>query len=426
MFSRNLGRITCSARVASQKAFSSASKAQSAQAWRYALGGTSVAVGAGLIAWPLLQENVRLEAPATTPSIASPVPAKSFPISNVPISPQYTAMVDYVRSLQQRITSSIESLEAAHTPSADSPAKFLHDSWSRANHGGEGMSCVLTSGRIIEKGGVNISIVHGLLPPRAIAQMKADHSVLGSVPAGTSLPYSACGLSLVLHPKNPMAPTVHMNIRYFETYHPDDLSTPLACWFGGGSDLTPSYLFEEDAVHFHQTLKAACDKHGEGYYPPLKAWCDRYFQLPHRGESRGIGGIFFDDLDPSSEIHKASARFQGEGKNPSGDEVFSFVKSVGDAFVPSYLPILEKRFNMDFTDEQKRWQQLRRGRYVEFNLVHDRGTKFGLMTPGARIESVLMSLPLTARWEYCPEIEHREGSEESKLLSVLKTPKEWI
>ncbi|KAL7409780.1 Coproporphyrinogen III oxidase, partial [Mrakia frigida] len=334
----------------------------------------------------------------------------------------------YVKSLQETITSSIEKLEEEATPSSlfstpPPPARFLHDSWIRPNNGGEGTSCVIKGGTVLEKGGVNISIIQGLLPPRAVAQMRADHAGLEHVDKTKSLPYAVVGLSIVLHPNNPLAPTCHFNIRYFEIYDDKDLTKPVASWFGGGSDLTPNYLFEEDAVHFHQTLKDACDKHGESYYPAFKSWCDKYFYIPHRKEARGVGGIFFDDLDSTSPIHTKSLRYSS-GIGPTSSEILSFVKELGDAFVPSYLPILKKRHTMKFTEEQKRWQQLRRGRYVEFNLVNDRGTKFGLMTPGARIESVLMSLPETARWEYMFEVQ--KGSEEEKMMDVLRTPRNWV
>jgi coproporphyrinogen III oxidase len=181
--------------------------------------------------------------------------------------------------------------------------------------------------------------------------------------------------------------------------------------------LTPSYLFEQDVRHFHQTLKDACDKHSPSYYPRFKEWCDRYFYIPHRKETRGVGGIFFDDLDESDESLTA---YSGDRM----EAIFEFVQSCGKAFIPSYVPIIERRINMPYTTQHKQWQQLRRGRYVEFNLVYDRGTKFGLMTPGSRIESILMSLPLTARWEYCNE--PADGSEEQRLLEVTRKPRYWL
>jgi len=200
-----------------------------------------------------------------------------------------------------------------------------------------------------------------------------------------------------------MAPTAHANYRYFER---GDGSVPGSWWFGGGADLTPSYLFEEDARHFHQTHKDACDSFDPSFYPRFKKWCDEYFFIKHRGETRGVGGIFFDDLH-----------------DRDSDTLLSFATACANAFVPSYIPLVERRKDMAFTDAQKEWQQLRRGRYVEFNLVYDRGTVFGLRTAG-RIESILMSLPLTARWEYCNE--PIEGSPEEKMLGVLRTPCSWV
>jgi coproporphyrinogen III oxidase len=235
--------------------------------------------------------------------------------------------------------------------------------------------------------------------------MRANHKALD--PSVESLDFFAAGLSIVLHPKNPMAPTVHLNYRYFETANPDGSSN--AWWFGGGSDLTPSYLFDEDAIHFHSLLKGACDKHDKAYYPRFKKWCDEYFNNKHRGESRGVGGIFFDDLDETEKDQ---------------EQLFSFVKDCLATFLPSYLPIIQKRKDMPYTEHEKNWQQIRRGRYVEFNLVHDRGTSFGLNTPGSRVESILMSLPLSARWQYMHQPE--PGSKEDRLLNVLKKPIQWV
>ena len=204
--------------------------------------------------------------------------------------------------------------------------------------------------------------------------MRANHAGIPYDPnSDESLPFSAVGLSLIIHPRNPMCPTVHANYRYFELYDsnsdPSKTSTqPIFSWFGGGSDLTPIYLIEEDATHFHNTIKYACDKHDPSFYPHFKAWADKYFYIPHRQECRGVGGIFFDDLTPGSQLacHKSS------------NEIFNFIKECGDSFLSSYIPIIEKRKDLPYTDNHKRWQELRRGRYVEFNLVHDRGTKFGL------------------------------------------------
>lgn len=334
--------------------------------------------------------------------------------------------------LQDKIVTAFEKLDPNAPP-------FKRDSWIRPQ-GGRGQSCVFampaatssdpkanTQVSVLEKAGVNISIVHGNLPPAAIKQMRADHASIPFDPENPkSLPFFAAGLSLVVHPRNPHAPTVHLNYRYFEITEPSsgDVPGPLvAWWFGGGSDFTPSYLYEEDATHFHKTLKDACDAHGETLYPAFKKWCDEYFFIPHRGETRGLGGIFFDDL--CDEPHKRLPEKNVSRPN-TPETIFAFVKDAGNAFIPSYLPVLERRMNSPFTEEQRRWQLLRRGRYVEFNLVYDRGTKFGLFTPGARIESILMSLPETARWEYMTEMGTAEESEEGKLIKLLKSPRDWV
>ncbi|MCJ1404396.1 Coproporphyrinogen-III oxidase [Xylographa trunciseda] len=310
-------------------------------------------------------------------------------------SPMRLRMEAFIKEQQELIVRELEKVDGG---------KFRKDTWTRPA-GGDGISCVLQDGKVFEKAGVNTSIVYGTLPRTAIAKMRVNHKALD--PDIDSLEFFAAGLSLVLHPQNPMAPTVHLNYRYFETM--DKNGDGKAWWFGGGTDLTPSYLFEEDAIHFHRTVKDACDKHDRDYYPRFKAWCDKYFYIPHRGESRGVGGIFFDDLDEEANDQ---------------DELFSFVQHCLEAFLPSYLPIIEKRKNLPFGPREKEWQQVRRGRYVEFNLVHDRGTSFGLATPGARVESILMSLPLTARWVYMHEPE--KGSKEDRMLKVLKKPAEWI
>lgn len=310
-------------------------------------------------------------------------------------------MENLIRDHQDQIVIALEKVDG-------SGKTFFRDSWDRPNNGGGGTSCILQDGNVFEKAGVNISIVYGTLPRPAIIQMRADHKSFVDADVD-KLDFFAAGLSLVLHPKNPMAPTVHLNYRYFETYDPNDPSSKNnTWWFGGGTDLTPSYLFPEDASHFHKTIKTACDAHDPTYYPKFKSWCDKYFFIPHRRESRGVGGIFFDDLDSSVS---------------TAPKLFSFVTTCLESFLPSYLPIIERRKNMPFTPEQKEWQQLRRGRYVEFNLVNDRGTSFGLRTPGARVESILMSLPLTARWEYMKEV--AQGTKEEEVLSVLREPKEW-
>lgn len=304
-------------------------------------------------------------------------------------------MEAFIKEQQQIIVRELEKVDGG---------KFKQDTWDRPEGGG-GISCVLQDGSVFEKAGVNTSIVYGTLPRPAIQRMRANHKALD--PDVESLEFFAAGLSLVLHPTNPMAPTVHLNYRYFETANAD--GTPNAWWFGGGSDLTPNYLFDEDAIHFHKTIKEACDKHDKDYYPRFKKWCDEYFSVKHRNETRGLGGIFFDDLDEAEKDQ---------------ENLFAFVQDCLKSFLPAYLPILQRRKDMSFNDGEKQWQQLRRGRYVEFNLVHDRGTSFGLNTPGARIESILMSLPLTARWQYMHEPE--KGSREDRMLSVLRKPVEWV
>uniref|UniRef100_A0A8C6WSY5 Oxygen-dependent coproporphyrinogen-III oxidase, mitochondrial n=1 Tax=Neogobius melanostomus TaxID=47308 RepID=A0A8C6WSY5_9GOBI len=266
--------------------------------------------------------------------------------------------------------------------------KFKVDRWQR-KEGGGGISCVMQDGKAFEKAGVNVSVVFGNLTEEAARQMRSRGKVLKGKDG--KLPFVAMGVSSVIHPKNPHIPTVHFNYRYFEVEEEDGSKQ---WWFGGGTDLTPIYINEEDALHFHKTLKDACDKHHSQYYPDFKKWCDRYFYVRHRGETRGIG------------------------------EVFSFVKSCARTVVPCYLPIVYEHLNDSFTQEEKDWQQVRRGRYVEFNLVYDRGVKFGLATPGSRIESILMSLPLTARWEYMHE--PAKGTREAEMLEVLRNPKEWV
>ncbi|KAI8140483.1 Coproporphyrinogen III oxidase [Fennellomyces sp. T-0311] len=307
--------------------------------------------------------------------------------------PMRLRMESFVKSLQSRIVQDVEAIDGK---------QFSRTVWQRPE-GGEGITCVLQDGNVFEKAGVGVSIVYGQLPKAAVEQMRHDRGK--EITADGPVPFFAAGISLVMHPHNPNCPTVHLNYRYFEIENPD--GTPKMWWFGGGSDLTPSYLFEDDAIHFHQVLKDGCDKTDKRYYSNFKQWCDKYFYIKHRGEARGIGGIFFDDLD-----------------DKPAEELFGFVKEMGNRFSTSYLPIVKKRMNMKFTPEMKRWQQLRRGRYVEFNLVWDRGTKFGLQTPGARIEAILMSLPLTSRWEYMHEPE--AGTEETELLDVLKNPRDWV
>ena len=300
----------------------------------------------------------------------------------------------YIQNLQDQICKGLEDI--------DGSTKFREDIWERPEGGG-GRTRVIENGKVFEKGGVNISAVHGKLPDTM-------QKMFGVGEAN----FFACGLSLVIHPKNPMVPTVHANWRYFEMY---DTSTELSTgsrkiinqWFGGGQDLTPYYLFEEDAKHFHQTCKTACDKHNPEFYPNYKKKCDEYFWNAHRNEARGIGGLFFDYLKASEQM--------------SMEDWFNFVSEVGNSFLQAYVPIVEKRKDLPYTDAQRTWQEIRRGRYVEFNLVHDKGTLFGLKTNG-RIESILMSLPPHVQWVYDHHPE--PGSEEEKLLKILAKPIDWV
>jgi coproporphyrinogen III oxidase len=300
-------------------------------------------------------------------------------------------MTDLVFGVQDEIVRALSELDGG---------EFGDDRWEREGGGG-GRSRVLQEGTIFEKAGVGVSVVEGELSEEAARQMGGGAHV-------EDLSFWATGVSLVIHPRNPMAPTVHANYRYFERgkVEPGQAREPGSWWFGGGSDLTPAYLFEEDAEHFHRVHKDACDSYDESFYPRFKTWCDEYFYIPHRKEGRGVGGIFFDNLHEPGTI----------------EELFGFVSGCAHSFLPAYLPIIERRKDMEFGEAERRWQQMRRGRYVEFNLVEDRGTKFGLRT-GGRIESILMSLPLTARWEYDHEPE--AGSREAALVEVLKKPREW-
>jgi coproporphyrinogen III oxidase len=293
----------------------------------------------------------------------------------------------YIKDLQNQITKALEKV--------DGKATFREDLWNRTEGGG-GQSRIIENGEVIEKGGVNISAVHGPLPESMQAYFKVGN-----------VDFFACGLSLVIHPKNPMAPTVHANWRYFEMFNENNECVDQ--WFGGGLDLTPYYLFEEDAKHFHLQCKKACDAHDSHFYTEFKDKCDAYFHNSHRGEARGVGGLFFDYL-------KADKKYSIEDR-------YDFTTEVGNAFLEAYIPILEKRKSMSYTPAQRTWQEIRRGRYVEFNLVHDKGTLFGLKTNG-RIESILMSLPPTVQWRY--DHQPDPDSDESKLLEILKNPKSWV
>lgn len=299
-----------------------------------------------------------------------------------------SSFVSYIRDLQDTICRKLEE--------TDGQALFYEDLWERPGGGG-GRTRVIQNGDVFEKGGVNISEVEGEVTP----VMKNQLNLKGDF-------FFAAGLSLVIHPFNPFVPTVHANFRYFELY--DEHRNKIDSWFGGGSDLTPYYLFEDDAVHFHRTLKETCDRFDPTFYPAFKKNCDEYFVNRHRNnEARGIGGIFFDYMRP--------------GDQPAEERLLAFAKQCGDSFLPAYIPIVEKRKWTSFDSSHKYWQEIRRGRYVEFNLVHDRGTLFGLKTNG-RTESILMSLPPTVRFDY--DYHPGPGSEEDQLLQVCLHPKNWL
>ena len=296
--------------------------------------------------------------------------------------------IAYIDDMQDAICQALEQ--------ADGLAHFHEDRWERPEGGG-GKTRVMANGKVIEKGGVNTSIVYGDVTDTMRSQLKI---------AGDK--WFACGLSLVIHPHNPFVPTVHCNYRMFELYNEKD--EVIDRWFGGGTDLTPYYLFDEDARHFHQVYKEVCDRYDESFYPQFKETCDNYFVNTHRGnERRGIGGIFYDHQRPTD--------------NHDVNFWMNFGKDCGQAFIPAYVSIVEKRKHLPYTAENKHWQEIRRGRYVEFNLVHDRGTIFGLKTNG-RIESILMSLPPTVRFEY--NYQPKEGTPESDLLDACLHPREWI
>lgn len=294
------------------------------------------------------------------------------------------AVLAYLRSLQDRICSALEA--------ADGTAKFARDKWDRTEGGG-GESRVLRGGSVFEQAGVNFSHVMGTrLPPSATAQR----------PELADAPWVAMGVSLVIHPRNPYVPTTHANVRFFSTTRGDH---PI-WWFGGGFDLTPYYPFEEDVLHWHQTAQQACAEFGDDVYTKHKDWCDRYFFLKHRNETRGVGGLFFDDL------------------NEWGFErCFAYQRSVGDHFLGAYLPIVARRKDIPYGERERQFQLYRRGRYVEFNLVYDRGTSFGLQS-GGRTESILMSLPPLVRWEYNWQPE--AGTPEARLYSDFLRPRDWL
>ncbi|MBP7970316.1 MAG: oxygen-dependent coproporphyrinogen oxidase [Aquaspirillum sp.] len=299
---------------------------------------------------------------------------------------QVEVIKDYFTDLQQRIVAGLEQLDGGKVA-------FLRDSWQRAEGGG-GLSCVIENGALFERGGVNFSHVQGAaLPPSATAvrpELAGRH-------------FEAMGVSLVLHPRNPYVPTVHMNVRFFIAYK--EGAEPV-WWFGGGMDLTPYYGFEEDAVHFHRTCQQALQPFGEQWYPEFKQWCDRYFFLKHRNEARGVGGIFFDDFN--------SLPFE---------QCFALTRSVGDHFLLAYQPIVARRRELPYGETQRDWQAFRRGRYVEFNLVWDRGTLFGLQS-GGRTESILMSMPPVVKWRY--DWQPEPNTPEADLLHAFLPERQWV
>jgi len=290
---------------------------------------------------------------------------------------------DYLQALQNRIVAELEEL--------DGRKAFRRDTWDRPAGGG-GLSCVLSDGKIFEQAGVGFSHVFGdKMPPSATRNR----------PELTGCSFQAVGVSLVIHPQNPYVPTTHANFRFFMAG--DDAA---AWWFGGGFDLTPYYPFEEDVLHWHRTAKAACDPFGEDLYDRYKKCCDEYFYLKHRNEARGVGGLFFDDVN-----------------EPGFERCFEFLQSTGDSFLPAYLPIIRKRKDHPFGERQREFQMYRRGRYVEFNLIYDRGTIFGLQS-GGRTESILMSLPPRVRWRY--NWQPDAGSPEARLYADFLHPRDWL
>jgi coproporphyrinogen III oxidase len=294
------------------------------------------------------------------------------------------AVKDYLTGLQSRIALELELLDGT---------RFRRDEWTRPEGGG-GLSLLIEEGHFLERGGVNFSHVSGPNLPASSTAARPELAGRG---------FEAMGVSLVLHPRHPYVPTVHMNVRFLIAQAPD---VEPVWWFGGGMDLTPYYAFEEDASHFHRTCRDALARFGAQYYPRFKKWCDDYFYLKHRQEPRGIGGVFFDDL------------------NERGFEFsFELVRSVGDSFLPAYLPIVQRRRGLSYGARERAFQAYRRGRYVEFNLIYDRGTLFGLQS-GGRAESILMSLPPAVQWRY--DWKPRPGSQEARLYDEFLIPREWI
>ncbi|WCT10085.1 oxygen-dependent coproporphyrinogen oxidase [Mucilaginibacter jinjuensis] len=291
------------------------------------------------------------------------------------------------RQIQDEICAGLEAL--------DGVAKFEEELWEREGGGG-GRTRVLQNGNILEKGGVNFSAVHGELPDAVKKAFNAD-----------SDDFFATGVSIVMHPNHPMVPIIHMNIRYFEM--PAKAGEEPIRWFGGGIDVTPHYVFEDDAKFFHNHLKSVCDQFNAEFYTKFKTWADDYFYIKHREETRGIGGIFYDRLKADDNL--------------SWETIFEFSKAIGRSFVPIYTELVNRNRNKTYTEAEQEWQYLRRSRYAEFNLVYDAGTKFGLETNG-RIESILMSLPPTAKWFY--NFKPEAGSNEERTLSLLKKGIDWV
>ncbi|KAJ2498414.1 Coproporphyrinogen-III oxidase [Coemansia sp. RSA 1972] len=381
---------------------------------KLAAAGTCIGLGAGIGYWVAKEKDAVLNAqdtrvlgseiaglkvPAVIPNTDYESEAKPA-YYNDTATPMHQRMESLVLDLQDRLVVALESLEPSR--------KFIRDRWEREDGNGYGISCVLQDGEVYEKAGVNVSVIEGTLAPGQLRSMRERNpQTANKLNANEEYDFRVAGVSVVVHPRNPYAPTAHKNYRRFEVYRKSNKEAgPVLAWFGGGADLTPAYLFEDDVKYFHQTLKNACDAHDPQYYTRFKQWCDTYFTNIHRNETRGVGGIFFDDL---------------EDKAP--EELFHFAYDAGSAFIKAYVPLVAKRMTMPYTLRERNWQLIRRGHYAEFNLVYDRGTKFGLMTPGARIESILMSLPLTARWEYMNQPE--PGSPEAHLLEAVRTTTEW-
>ncbi|MDB9303622.1 oxygen-dependent coproporphyrinogen oxidase [Nodularia spumigena] len=331
---------------------------------------------------------------------------ETTPSQFLPGTDSQARVSQFMKQLQDEITQKLAEL--------DGVGKFHEDSWERPEGGG-GRSRVLRDGAVFEQAGVNFSEVWGSqLPPSILAQR----------PEAAGHGFYATGTSLVLHPRNPYVPTVHLNYRYFE-------AGPV-WWFGGGADLTPYYPFAEDAAHFHNTLKQACDQHHPEYYPVFKRWCDEYFYLKHRDENRGVGGLFLDYQDGQGLLYRGpdpkgqAAIYSNKVGAPAPrtwEDLFALVQDCGRAFLPAYTPIVERRQGTEYGDRERNFQLYRRGRYVEFNLVYDRGTIFGLQTNG-RTESILMSLPPLVRWEYGYQPE--PNTPEAELYETFLKPQDWV